>query len=67
MMYGNQIIMLYLLNLYSVVCQLYLNNTGGKTNKKRVYLPLGSHRVGHDWSDLAAAAAAVSIMVMAIS
>ena len=28
MMYVGQIIMLYMLNLYSVVCQLYLNKTG---------------------------------------
>ena len=31
-MYVNQIIMLYTLNLYSAVCQLYLN----KTEKKKV-------------------------------
>ena len=30
MMYVNQIIMLYTLNLHSAVCQLYLNNTGWK-------------------------------------
>ena len=30
MMYVNQIIMLYTLNLYSAVCQLYLNKTGRK-------------------------------------
>ena len=28
MMYVNQITMLYTLNLYSAVCQLYLNETG---------------------------------------
>ena len=28
MMYVGQIIMLYMLNLYSIVCQLYLNKTG---------------------------------------
>ena len=28
MMCVGQIIMLYMLNLYSVVCQLYLNKTG---------------------------------------
>ena len=26
-MYGNQIIMLYTLNIYSVICQLHLNKT----------------------------------------
>ena len=31
MMYVSQIIILYPLNLYSVVCQLYLNKTGRKT------------------------------------
>ena len=30
MMYVGQIIMLYTLNLYSVVCQLYVNKTGGR-------------------------------------
>ena len=29
MMYADQIIMLDALNLYSTVCQLYLNKTGG--------------------------------------
>ena len=29
----NQTIMLYTLNLYSDVCQLHLNKTGGKTHK----------------------------------
>ena len=32
-MYVSQTIMLYTLNLYSVVCQLYLNKTGQKTYK----------------------------------
>ena len=35
MMYVNQITMLYTLNLYSAVCQLYLNKTGQK-NKNNV-------------------------------
>ena len=35
MVYVNQIIMLYTLNLFSVVCQLYLNKTGRK--KKKCY------------------------------
>ena len=30
MMYVSQVIMLYTLNLYSAVCQLYLNKTGGE-------------------------------------
>ena len=30
MMYVSQIIMLYTLNLYSAVCQFYLNKTEGK-------------------------------------
>ena len=30
MIYVSQIIMLYMLNMYSVVCQLYLNKTGRK-------------------------------------
>ena len=29
-MYESQIIMLYTLNLYSALCQLYLNKTGRK-------------------------------------
>ena len=29
MMYVSQVIMLYTLNLYSAVCQLYLNKIGG--------------------------------------
>ena len=33
MMYVNKIIMLYTLNLYSVVCQLYLYKTGKKNLK----------------------------------
>ena len=33
MMYVSQIIMLYILNLYSILCQLHLNKTGRK--KKR--------------------------------
>ena len=32
MMYLSQLIMLYTLKLYSVVCQLYLNKTKRKTN-----------------------------------
>ena len=28
MLYVGQIIMLYMVNLYSIVCQLYLNKTG---------------------------------------
>ena len=34
-MYANQIIILYMLNLYSAVCQLYLNKTGGKEAKEK--------------------------------
>ena len=34
MMYVSQIIMLYTLNVYSAVCQLYLNKTG----RKKVHL-----------------------------
>ena len=33
-MYVNQTIMLYTLYLYSDVCQLCLNNTGGKNLRK---------------------------------
>ena len=33
-MYVKQIIMLYTLNLYSVVCQLYLNKTGRKQQER---------------------------------
>ena len=33
MMYVSQIIMLYTLNLYSAVRQLYINKTGRKNNK----------------------------------
>ena len=33
MMYVSQIIMLYTLNLYSAVCQLYLSKTGRKKLK----------------------------------
>ena len=36
MMYVNQIIMLYTLNLYITVCQSYLSKTG---RKKKEYLP----------------------------
>ena len=32
-MYVNQMIILYTLNLYSAVCQLYLNKTGRKKNQ----------------------------------
>ena len=35
MMYVSQIIMLHTLNLYSAVCQLYLNKTGRKEKKKK--------------------------------
>ena len=34
MMYVSQIIMLYMLNMYSVVCRLYLNKTGRKNYYK---------------------------------
>ena len=34
-MYVSQIIMLYTLNLYSAVCQLYLNKTGRKITERR--------------------------------
>ena len=34
MMYVSQVIMLYTLNLYSAVCQLYLNKTGRKNINK---------------------------------
>ena len=34
MMHVNQIIMLYTLNLYSTVCQYYLNKAGRKKQKK---------------------------------
>ena len=34
-MYVSQIIMLYTLNLYSAVRQLYLNKTGRKTKTKK--------------------------------
>ena len=36
MMYVSQIIMLYTLNLYSAVCQLYLNKTGRREKRKRI-------------------------------
>ena len=35
MMYVSQIIMLYALNLYSAVCQLYLNKTRRKNKNKK--------------------------------
>lgn len=34
MMYVNKIIMLYTLNLYSAICQLYINKTGRKRSQK---------------------------------
>ena len=37
MMYVSQIIMLYTLNLYRAICQLYLNKTG---RKKKLYMLL---------------------------
>ena len=40
MMYGGQIIMLYILNLCSAVCQLYLNITGKKQNLSRKNIQL---------------------------
>ena len=50
MMYVNQAIMLYTLNLYSAVCQLYLNKTGRKmsTNlcKKFVDFKAKAQRLG---------------------
>ena len=36
MMYVTQIIMLYTLNLYSAVCQLYLNKTRRQKLKKEI-------------------------------
>ena len=33
-MYVNKIIMLYTLNLYSAICQLYINKTGRKKISK---------------------------------
>ena len=41
MMYVNQIIMLYTLNLYSAVCQLHLNKTRRKKETKLMRLPDG--------------------------
>ena len=41
-MYVNQILMLYILNLYRVVCQLYFHKTGRKNicgTFKRILLP----------------------------
>ena len=38
MMYVNQITTLYNLNLYSAVCQLYLNKTGGKKRIERRFI-----------------------------
>ena len=46
MMYVNQIIMLYILNLYSAVSQLYLNKTGRKKRGPRELL-LPSATWGH--------------------
>ena len=37
MMYVSQIIMLYTSNLYSAVCQLHLNKTGGEKNKDNLH------------------------------
>ena len=34
MTYVSQIIMLYTLNLYNVVCQLYLNKNGGEGERE---------------------------------
>ena len=36
MMYVTQIIMLYTLNLYSAVCQIYLNKTGRKIKETQI-------------------------------
>ena len=41
MMYVSQIIMLYTLNLYSAVCQLYLKKTGRKQKQSKNYLLKG--------------------------
>ena len=38
MMYVSQIIMLYTLNLYSVVFQLYLNKTGRKKRNRAIHV-----------------------------
>ena len=41
MMYVSQIIMPYTLNIYSAICQLYLNKTGRKKEiKKRAILAI---------------------------
>lgn len=36
MMYLNQMVMLFTLNLHSVVCQLYFNKTGRKKMKNKI-------------------------------
>ena len=51
-MYANQITMLHTLNLYSAVCQLYLNKTGRK--RERESLPfLQVNSAGANEQDLA--------------
>ena len=51
-MYANQITMLHTLNLYSAVCQLYLNKTGKK--RERESLPfLQVNSAGANEQDLA--------------
>jgi len=39
MMYVSQILMLYTLNFYNLVCQLDLNKTGGKNHKEIHFTP----------------------------
>ena len=36
-MYVREIITLYTLNLYSAVCQLYVNKTGRKNKNKQIH------------------------------
>ena len=38
MMYVSQFIMVYLLNLYSAICQIFLNNTGRKKKERGRWL-----------------------------
>ena len=48
MMCVSQIIILYILNLYSVICQLYLNKTGRKNGENMYQPPVQSVNLSTD-------------------
>ena len=48
MMYVSQINMLYTLNLYSAVCQLYLNKTGGEKKESMFKINVVILSQGHN-------------------